>query len=132
MYKIGDFSKIVGLPVKTIRYYDTIDLLKPNEIDVFTDYRYYNDDNVLECQNIIMLKSVGFSLKEIKLYLNNLSDNIMLRQKEILLKELEINTQRIKDLDNFRSKIINGRITVSHSNSLSKDNKERNILWKKR
>lgn len=35
MYKIGDFSRKVSVPVKTLRYYDEINLFKPSYIDDF-------------------------------------------------------------------------------------------------
>ena len=45
-YKIGVFSKITGIPVKTLRYYDEIDLFKPSEIDLFSGYRYYKEEQI--------------------------------------------------------------------------------------
>ena len=41
MFKIGDFSKLSQVSIKTLRYYDEIGLLRPGEIDRFTGYRYY-------------------------------------------------------------------------------------------
>ena len=43
LYKIGEFAKLTNIPVKTLRYYDEINLLKPEEIDLFSGYRYYGD-----------------------------------------------------------------------------------------
>ncbi|MEP7293525.1 MAG: MerR family DNA-binding transcriptional regulator, partial [Chloroflexota bacterium] len=40
MLKIGEFSRLSQVTVKTLRYYDEIGLLKPSEIDRFTDYLY--------------------------------------------------------------------------------------------
>ena len=42
-YKISEFSKLVNVPVKTLRYYDEIGLFKPEEVDIFSNYRYYLD-----------------------------------------------------------------------------------------
>ena len=39
MIKIGEFSKLVQVPVPTLRYYDQVGLLKPVEVDRFTGYR---------------------------------------------------------------------------------------------
>jgi len=44
MFKIGDFSRISQVSVKTLRYYDEIGLLKPAHVDRFTGYRYYSVD----------------------------------------------------------------------------------------
>jgi len=44
MFKIGDFSRISQVSVKTLRYYDEIGLLRPAQVDRFTGYRYYSVD----------------------------------------------------------------------------------------
>ena len=43
MYRIGEFSTLTGASVKTLRYYDEINLLKPSNADKFTNYRYYTE-----------------------------------------------------------------------------------------
>jgi len=65
MYKIGEFSKIVDMPVRTVRYYDEVDVLKPEYVDQFSGYRYYTDNNVSEAEWIKLLRNTGFSLEEI-------------------------------------------------------------------
>ncbi len=42
MFKVGEFSKLSQVSVKTLRYYDELGLLKPSQVDKFTSYRYYN------------------------------------------------------------------------------------------
>lgn len=87
MYKIGDFSKRVNVPIKTLRYYDEIDLFKPSYIDDFTGYRYYVDDQIEEIKKIIMLKELNLSLKEIDDYLKTGDVNIIENKgKEFKLK----------------------------------------------
>jgi DNA-binding transcriptional MerR regulator len=46
MYKIGLFSKINKITVKTLRHYDEIGLLKPAHIDIETGYRYYSSEQL--------------------------------------------------------------------------------------
>ena len=41
MLKIGEFSKLSRVSVRMLRHYDEMGLLRPAEIDRFTDYRYY-------------------------------------------------------------------------------------------
>jgi len=65
MFKIGDFSKLSRVSVKTLRYYDEIGLLKPAHIDPFTDYRYYSVDQLLILNRILALKDLGLSLEQI-------------------------------------------------------------------
>lgn len=84
LYKIGDFSKIVNLPIKTLRYYDEYGLLKPSYVDEFTGYRYYNDANISECKLIILLKSLDFTLEEILNCKDNLTTEVInAKRKEI-------------------------------------------------
>ena len=82
LYKIGDFSDKCGVSVKTLRYYDEIDLFKPIEIDLFTGYRYYSDEQLEDLNIILKLKEASFSLEEIKEYWNNFDNDIMLKKKQ--------------------------------------------------
>ncbi|MEZ4832447.1 MAG: MerR family DNA-binding transcriptional regulator [Caldilineaceae bacterium] len=41
MLKIGEFSKLAQVSVKTLRYYAELGLLKPDWVDRYTGYRYY-------------------------------------------------------------------------------------------
>lgn len=54
MFKIGDFSMLSKVPVKTLRYYDQIDLLKPQQIDQDSGYRYYSAEQLLEVNRIFL------------------------------------------------------------------------------
>lgn len=65
MYKIGVFSKMNRVTVKTLRHYDDIGLLKPCHVDQTTGYRYYSSDQLLSLHRILALKQIGFSLSEI-------------------------------------------------------------------
>ncbi len=65
MIKIGDFSKISQVTVKTLRYYDEIGLLKPAQIDHYTGYRYYSFDQLPRLNRILALKDLGLSLEQI-------------------------------------------------------------------
>lgn len=65
MLKIGEFSRLSQVPVKTLRYYDEIGLFKPSEIDRYTDYRYCALDQFPHIHSIMALKELGLSLEEI-------------------------------------------------------------------
>lgn len=98
MYRIGEFARIVDISVRTLRYYDECGVLKPNEIDKFTGYRYYNDKNIAECELIKLLKYVDFTLDEIIVYKDNLNDDaIKKKQKELeeMIKLLKLKHSRL-------------------------------------
>ena len=63
MFKIGEFSKLSQVTVKTLRYYDEIGLLKPAEVDRFTSYRYYSARQLPRLHRILALKDLGLSLE---------------------------------------------------------------------
>jgi DNA-binding transcriptional MerR regulator len=65
MLRIGEFSRLSQVTVKTLRHYDEIGLLKPSHIDPFSDYRYYTLDQLPRLHSIMALKSMGLSLEEI-------------------------------------------------------------------
>lgn len=113
--KIGDFSSKVNIPVKTLRYYDEIGILKPNLVDKFTGYRYYDDDNLLDVQTIKLLKSLGFSLKEIKEYFDALNSDgggvseILERKSDEILETLEKLEKRY-DMINALKRKMRGKV----------------------
>ena len=65
MIRIGDFSRISLVSIKTLRYYDEVGLLHPAKVDDFTGYRYYSFDRLSRLHRILALKDLGFSLEQI-------------------------------------------------------------------
>jgi len=66
MIKIGEFSKIAQVSIKTLRYYDRLGLLKPAHIDHFNGYRYYDLTQLVTLNRILALKDLDFTLDQIK------------------------------------------------------------------
>ncbi len=65
MFKVGEFSKLSQVSVKTLRYYDELGLLKPSQVDKFTSYRYYRANQLLRLNRILALKDLGFPLEQL-------------------------------------------------------------------
>ncbi len=90
MFRIGDFSRLSRVPVKTLRYYDEIGLLKPRGIDRFTRYRYYSVDQLPLLYRILGLKELGFSLEQIaRLLEGDISPGQLRRMLEVRRGEIE-------------------------------------------
>ena len=64
--RIGSFAKLCKTQISVLRHYDKIGLITPAFIDKFTGYRYYDSAQVTDFEQILRLKKLGFSLKEIK------------------------------------------------------------------
>ena len=66
MYKIGEFSSMSKTTIKTLRYYEKENLIKPVYIDQNTGYRYYETSQLVELSKIISLRQIGISIIDIK------------------------------------------------------------------
>ncbi len=86
MFRIGDFSILSRVSVKTLRYYDEIGLLKPVSVDRFTEYRYYSAEQLPHLNYIIALKDMGLSLDEVASLVNNDLTPHQMREVFILKK----------------------------------------------
>ena len=82
MLKIGDFSSLSQVSIKTLRYYDERGLLSPAHIDADTGYRYYSAAQLSRLHRILALKDFGFSLEQIA---KCLEDNVTAEQMRGML-----------------------------------------------
>ncbi|WP_276527243.1 MerR family transcriptional regulator [Brevibacillus reuszeri] len=57
MFLIGEISKLFQMDVRTLRYYDEIDLFKPTHVDERTGYRYYTIEQFEQLNTILYLKA---------------------------------------------------------------------------
>lgn len=63
-YRVAEFAKLAGVTVRTLQYYDRIDLLKPSDVTE-SGHRLYTRHDLLRLQQIVTLKWMGFSLTHI-------------------------------------------------------------------
>jgi DNA-binding transcriptional MerR regulator len=66
LMKIGEIAAFFNVSVKAIRIYEKKGIIVPAKIDPETGYRYYSIDQVQTLNALIELKTLGFSLSEIK------------------------------------------------------------------
>jgi len=132
MYKIGEFSKIVDIPVRTLRYYAEYGVLIPSQIDQFTGYKYYSDQDILECELIKLLKSLDFTLDEIKEYKNQLDEDILEKKKKEIEERiylLKLKYDRLIEIQNqlHSSKCYTRFSETNHEKVLRRKYEKRNI-----
>ncbi len=70
MRTVKEISKITGVSVRTLHYYDAIGLLKPTKVTE-AGYRMYDDTALSRLQNILLFRELQFPLKEIKAILDS-------------------------------------------------------------
>lgn len=104
-FLIGELSKIFNISTDTLRYYDKIELIKP-EYDEKNDYRYYSIRDFFKLSRVLFFKNLDISLSEIKKYMcNKNTSNLinLLKRKE---EEIDIKINRLTNLKkNIQNKL---------------------------
>ena len=63
--KIGEFSALAQVSIRTLRHYDEVGLLKPTHVEAQTGYRYYSVSQLPRLHRILELRDLGFPLDRI-------------------------------------------------------------------
>ena len=103
MMTVNEVSKLTGVSIRTLQYYDTIGLLPPTE---YTEagYRLYDDTAMERLQQILLFKELEFPLKEIK----TIIDAPNFDRSKALEQQIELLTMKKEHLEvliNFARKI---------------------------
>ena len=101
--KIGEFSRLMQVTVKTLRHYEQKGLLTPDEVDEWTGYRYYNISQMLRLNSIRQLQQLGFTLDEIK---NLFDDESHIPSVEQLTEKIEETERQLKLLITRRNQLL--------------------------
>ncbi len=100
--KIKAVADLVGISVRTLHYYDEINLLKPS-LKTDSGYRVYSDKDIDTLQQIIFFKSMGMPLDQIKSIIKdpnfNPIDALLMHQKGIIKKrdQLDLMLQTVEN-----------------------------------
>ena len=101
--KIGEFSRLMQVTVKTLRHYEQKGLLIPEEVDPWTGYRYYGVGQMLRLNSIRQLQRLGFSLEEIK---DLFKDESHVPSIELLTEKIEETEKQLQQLLARRSQLL--------------------------
>lgn len=111
MKTVKEVSDLSGVSVRTLHYYDKINLLKPTAYSD-TGYRYYDDQALQKLQQILFFKEFDLPLKEIKNLMENPSfdkEKTLRKQKQLLLMK----KNRLSGLICLIDEILKGENTMS-------------------
>lgn len=90
-FKIGEISKLYGIGLDSIRYYEEIGIIKPMRSD--SGYRYYSIHDIWKLNVIRDLRSIGFTMEQIREYLNHhtvsSSLSMLENEKETIAKQIQ-------------------------------------------
>ena len=107
MFSIGEFSKITGLTVKTLRFYHQQNVLVPTHVDDQTGYRYYDHSKVEVAVVVTRLRDLEFTVSEIGEILRNYDDeadilDYLIRQRQEVAAKLE----RFRNVERMLNQVI--------------------------
>ena len=77
-YSSGEFARMAHVTLRTIRYYDKQNILKPSYVSD-AGARFYTDEDLARLQQILLLKFLGFSLDDIRDMTINDTDYLFMR-----------------------------------------------------
>ncbi len=104
MLRIGDFARLAGVSVKLIRHYDEIGLLPAHATDPSTGYRYYSIAQLTRLNQLLVYRSLGFSLKEVRSLLRTdvppeQLREILVRRRASLRAKLDVERARLAEVE---------------------------------
>ena len=99
MKTVNEVSKLTGVSIRTLQYYDQIGLLKPAEYTE-SGYRLYDDAALEKLQQILLFRELEFPLKDIKEIVSR-SDFDKPKALEQQIELLELKKEHIENLLNL-------------------------------
>lgn len=121
-YSSGEFARMAKVSLRTIRFYDKKNILKPSFVNV-NGARFYTDSDFVNLQQILLLKYLGFSLDEIREMIIKDEDyhfllNSLILQKKLIQERIEQLQMIEQALDNTVD-TINSHHKIDWSNMLN-------------
>ena len=103
MMTVIEVSKLTGVSVRTLHYYDSIGLLRPDTVTE-AGYRLYDTASLERLQSILLFRELEFSLKEIKAIIDSPGFD---RQKAVeqQIRLLELRRERLDELIEYARKL---------------------------
>jgi DNA-binding transcriptional MerR regulator len=108
MFRIGDFSRLARVTIKTLHHYDETGLLQPLHVDRQTGYRYYAATQLETLQRILLLKDLGFALDQVRELLHADAETLALtleRRQSELAQSIAADQSRLRRIEALRCAI---------------------------
>ena len=96
MKTVHEVSKLAGVSIRTLQYYDKIGLLHPAKYTE-SGYRLYDDTALEKLQQILLFRELEFPLKDIKALMNNPNFD----RKKALEQQIALLTLKKEHLENL-------------------------------
>ena len=131
-YTVKDLARLAGVTVRTLHVYDKMGLLLP-AVRTEKNYRLYGEGELLQLQQILFYKEIGFSLNDI---LDILSDpdfdlvDALGHHKQALQSRMESIAEMLRTIDTTILKL-KGELTMTHEDLYAGLPREQAVQWQK-
>lgn len=112
-FKIGEISKLYKIGVDSIRYYEEIGLIQPERSE--SGYRHYSIHDIWRLNVIRDLRSIGFTMEQIREYLENHTTSSSLK---LLEEEQEAIQQQMQYLQKLQKNVAQRLNTIRCAQTL--------------
>ena len=119
LLSIGALSKQTGVHIKSLRYYDSLGILRPAYVDPSSGYRYYNLQQIPVVGAIQLCIDLGISLKHFTEYYSESSGQLryarLIERGTALAKEkIQTIQERLSNLEKLQAEIEHSEIGRAH------------------
>lgn len=108
LYTTGEFAKMAGVTIRTIRYYDSKGILKPSHHNS-SGHRLYSNEDFIKLKKILALKYLGLSLDEV------MNTELYSFEKDDMVNSLKLQKNIIKNKINHMKTVLNAIETAEIS-----------------
>lgn len=123
MLTVHEVSEMSGVSIRTLQYYDTIGLLKP-EARTESGYRLYGEDNLARLQQILLFRELEFTLREIGEIIDSPGfDRELALDQQITL--LEFKRERLEKLIELAKNLKDGGMKTMSFDAFDTDEMDR-------
>lgn len=121
MKTVKKVSELTGISIRTLRYYDEIDLLKPAKVTE-AGYRLYDESSLKKLRQIMFFRELEVPLSEIKAIMKDSeSDNRKILETQKMMLEMKRN--RLNGIIELISDVLKGedkKIVIEHYGDIEK------------
>jgi DNA-binding transcriptional MerR regulator len=107
-WKVGELAELTGLSIRTLRYYDQINLFSPSEYTA-SGHRRYTHGDLQKLHEILVLKQMGLSLEEIQEMINSDENNSAMetidKQIDRVQEDIQIQQQLLNQLEKTKKEL---------------------------
>lgn len=125
-FKIGEVAEMFDTSIRALRLYDKMGLFKPEYTDEQTGYRYYTADQLPLLNAILVFKSIGIKLIDIKQLVDNgikpeVLIGILKNKQEYWENQIEVAKFNIENIEKIKAAAISKMEQAENENEEQPD-----------